>query len=197
MSRGGQITLILAVLVGLIGTVWYKKRPTLAERRAQVIKDAPRFPKGQVLLIGDSITEAENIPELCGLKVFNAGIRGTRVEHWLKLAPWLVRTTEPKIVIFALGTNNAATAHPFNLPVWAKEYRGIRPAGSYVVGLWPVEEAKNPVYSQARVALMNSVLSNEPHYVKPPVVPMTWDGVHLTRQGQLLWAANLQSICRI
>jgi lysophospholipase L1-like esterase len=196
MKRGGQITLGLAVLVVVGCVVWHEDRPTLAERRDQIVRDAPRFPKGQVLLIGDSITQAENISELCGLQVLNAGIAGTRVEHWLKLAPWLVRTTKPKIVIFALGTNNAATAHPFNLQTWAKEYRSIRPTGSYVVGLWPVEETKNPAYSQKRIALMDAALSKEPRYIKPPTVPMTWDGVHLTRQGRRLWADNLQPICR-
>jgi lysophospholipase L1-like esterase len=175
--------------------VWHIDKPSPAELRAQIIRDAPRAPKGGVLLIGDSITEAEHIESLCGLPVFNAGIAGTTVEDWAKLAPYLVRELQPKIVVYALGANNAATQRPFEVSTWSARYRTLRAPGSYVMGVWPIEPEKNPAFSAQRVAEMNAELVGEPGYIKPPSSPMTWDGVHLTWAGRSKWAETLRSIC--
>jgi lysophospholipase L1-like esterase len=192
---GVQIGCGVAALAAIGAGVWHLDKPSPAELRVQILRDAPTAPKGGVLLIGDSITEAEHIDILCGLPVFNAGIAGTTIEDWRGLAPYLVQQLKPKIVVYALGVNNAANKRPFDIAKWSANYRALRAPGSYIMGVWPIEPQKNPAFSAERVREMNAQLSGERGYIKPPSTPMTWDGVHLTWAGRSKWAETLRSIC--
>lgn len=185
----------IGALVALSAAIWVHEPLTQAERRHEVIREAQTFPAGQALLIGDSITQAMSISELCGLKVLNAGIISTRVEDWTRLAPYLVAKTRPRIVVYALGVNDADDLIKFDPGTWARTYGRLRAPGGYVMGVWPIEPLKNPAFLPARVAAMNRLLANQRGYIEPDSGNFTRDGVHLTRSGKRLWRQRLETIC--
>lgn len=169
---------------------------TLPQRLEQIDREASNFPKHQVLLIGDSITQAARVDSLCGLRVLNAGVGGTRVADWRSLAASLVERTEPEIVVYALGINDANARLAFDPDQWASDYRRLRKGKRiFIMGVWPAEPTMSD-FSNRRVQEMNAALSKEPGFI-PPVWArgLTKDGVHLNPAGQERWLKRLQSIC--
>jgi len=178
------------LLVGLLAEIWHWRHPSPAERRRTV--EHLTGPTQGVLLIGDSITQQQDISSLCGLPVINAGIAGSKVEDWTSLAPELVRRLKPKIVIYALGVNDADRNLAFDADAWKNTYDAIR-RGGFILGVLPVQ---NPDISNARISAMNSRLSREPGFIPPfPTQGLTRDGVHLNSAGKDRWEKQVQVVC--
>lgn len=180
--------------LALVGTgvdLWDRLHPTRAERTRAV--EHLSGPIGAVLLIGDSITQASWVWRLCGLPVVNAGIAGSTVEDWERMAPALVQRLKPRIVVYALGVNDADKRLPFDPAAWDRSYRNLR-RGGYVLG---VLHTQSPDFSNARIDRMNAMLAKEPGYVPPfPTDGLTWDGVHLNRAGKRVWDRRLRAVCQ-
>lgn len=63
--------------------------------------------KNPIILIGDSITEAAQLPSsVCGHDIINAGIGGMTAQSYLPLAPQLL-PDHAELIVVALGTNNS------------------------------------------------------------------------------------------
>ena len=63
-----------------------------------------------VLIIGDSIPKYLDGKRMSQrLNVRNECIRGSRLEHWIKLAPALIKEHDPSAIIIHCGTNNVQT----------------------------------------------------------------------------------------
>jgi lysophospholipase L1-like esterase len=177
-------------LAGL-GKVWHRWHSSGGERRK--IVERLTGPTGAALIIGDSITQQQEISSLCGLPVVNAGIASSRVEDWTSLAPEVVRKLKPKIVIYALGINDARTHFPFNADQWARTYSKLR-RGGFILGVLPVQN--HPTISNERIAEMNARLSREPGFIPPfPTDDLTRDGVHLNLAGKRRWERQVQMVC--
>ena len=200
--RYSLLVLLVALLLLLFTLVFAReaKKPepeiTLPQRLEQIDREASDFPKHQALLIGDSITQAAKVDSLCGLRVLNAGVGGTRVIDWRSLAAKLVERTEPEVVVYALGINDANSKLAFDLDQWTSNYRQLRKGKRiFIMGVWPAEPAMSD-FSNQRVRDMNAALSKEPGFI-PPVWAggLTKDGVHLNPVGQEQWLKRLRSIC--
>lgn len=151
-------------------------------------------PVGGAVLIGDSITQQQDLRTLCGLPVVNAGIAGSRVEDWVDLAPRVVRILKPKIVVYALGVNDADSELPFDPDKWAQTFEGLR-RGGFVLGVLPVQRTD---VSNKRIAEMNARLSKTQGFIPPfDTVGLTRDGVHLNSAGKKRWERQVQIVCKL
>lgn len=206
LSRYTLAALVLcAVLVFLAFTTWggTRKQDSRAyyfSIRSQVLRArAEDAEAGSALLIGDSITEMSPLITLCGRPVFNAGISGSGVEEWTRLAPELIRTLRPSLVVVALGVNDTQRAEPFDAGQWAEHYHQL--LSSYrgpriLLAPLPVEAGKRygtDYYDPARIEELRRIVIREGG-IAIPLVP-TSDGVHPSQAGRLVWAAGLADAC--
>jgi len=184
-------TMLIAFSAIAVATWRHLTQPMISERADRVRNLTA--PKGGVLLIGDSITQAADVQTLCGLPVANAGIAGTGVDDWGELAPVLVERLKPRLVVYALGVNDARRARPFDAKRWAESYRQLRSGNAIIVGPWPVN---HPRFSSERVEQMNEELSRLEGYLPPPGDDLTDDGLHLNATGRRKWAERLEGACQ-
>src|SRR6478752_5252598 len=146
--KGWVSAIIVALALGIVAEHfrmrWVIAHNHIDDSHATVSKRfalwrAEAADRGQALLIGDSLTEMASVPSLCGLQVQNAGIAGAQVVDWLPLAPKLIAASKPRIVVIALGTNEAFAK--FDGKVWARDYRKLLDAaqGAQVILVPPPE----------------------------------------------------------
>jgi lysophospholipase L1-like esterase len=89
----------------------------LSHERFDAIKAAIRQPQASVIVFGDSIVEGAPLPEmLCGHAVVNGGVTGSTVEYFERHAAELLGSARPKLIVLAVGINNAS-------PMAAKHFR--------------------------------------------------------------------------
>lgn len=163
---------------------------------------AEDVPAGGALLIGDSITEMEHISSLCGLPVFNAGISGSRVSDWSALGPYLIAKTKPRLIVVALGVNDAQKRWNFDPTVFDSAYRGILRtvrAPVVVVTPWGVEAASSDIIDRARLRNIQAAIDRMPATMTiKPIEPvgMTIDGVHPNARGRAIWRERLAAACK-
>jgi lysophospholipase L1-like esterase len=174
-----------------------------------------------VLLLGDSITQGWELNrvawehEMQGLptqKVLNAGISSDRIEHILwRVENGLFASAKPKVCVLMAGINNLALATPETIAGGiAKLIDAIKQRSPQtkvlVLGVLPSgQEADHPRRSKiksindllAKVAISSGseFLDTGSRFLGPDgTLPETvsFDGVHLTRQGYEIWASALK-----
>ena len=63
-----------------------------------------------IVILGDSITERASFPKsIDGHTVVNAGISGSTTADFIAIAPALLRSTKPAMIVVALGTNDVGS----------------------------------------------------------------------------------------
>lgn len=145
------------------------------------------------------------LDNVCGLKVLNAAIGGTKIEDWPKLSENIIEITRPKLVILAIGTNNAAlnvkkSIGEFNYYmsylIDRNDTRFIIVSPPNLDVNYPGAQAFDTVYLKQIQTYIRS-LSDKNVAIVPPSggKDQTVDGVHLNLKGQQMWAAKLQSAC--
>lgn len=85
---------------------WHEPFDRYARDRMVILNRAEDAPTGGVILMGDSIVHLLNVPELCGLPVFNAGMSGARSDQIAPLVDPLIAKLKPRLVIMSAGTND-------------------------------------------------------------------------------------------
>ena len=75
-------------------------------RQIFIFDQALQFPKGGVLLFGDSITDDLWFTEMDGVPVLNAGVGGSGIDWLMKPLPKLVEITKPRAVVVTIGVND-------------------------------------------------------------------------------------------
>ena len=190
-------TAVTLVIIGVILFTSSRPQPSPADMRTSEILEAAERTRGGALLIGDSITEGQKIDELCGLRVLNAGISGSRVHDWAQLAPKLVEKVRPELVVYALGVNDVAHDPDLDVARWADAYEQLRRVPAPRVHVLGVLEAEGQFSRlNQRIARMNSILSRQPGYIRPfDTRGSTIDGLHLNARGKSRWTQTLRGIC--
>ncbi len=121
-ARKGLSIAVALVVAGMIGAVGAKLHSRYELRQKcsdvpcwhlavrleaieSVIKQRADTPS--YLMIGDSITEFADLPEICGRKPINAGIALATTATFKNVARRLAELSQPDFVTVALGTNDA------------------------------------------------------------------------------------------
>jgi len=163
-----------------------------------------------IVILGDSIVEASNLPRsLCGHPIVNAGIGGASTES--DLGAVLTASLGAKraaLVVVALGTNDAAI--PNSVERYRSNYRALletmasAATRTAILAIPPpeagLEEAKK--VSIAAIDSYNAILpelGKEAYatFIPLPAMPEhhTVDGIHLNAAGYDIWdKAMLQGI---
>ena len=203
-----------------LGTVEAKSRASnaawLKRHQAIVAKAASQSP--EVMLLGDSITQGWELnhkiwaQKIKSNRVLNAGIASDKVEHILwRVQIGLFTTARPKIVVLMAGINNLAISTPEQitggLAQIIDEIHGASPATHVLLmGILPSgEEAQNP--RRGKIRAINSMIAgmaaqHEVQYLDAGSLflapdgsltkAVSFDGVHLTREGYTIWATALR-----
>jgi lysophospholipase L1-like esterase len=159
-------------------------------------------PKGQSLLIGDSLTDTQSMDALCGLQVFNAGVSGSRVEDWKSHASALVAALEPKLVVVALGTNDAVPGSERRFVEWKSRYEElVRTLGErhLILVAPPPLDGSSSVRDQSVLepirATVLSMASPRITTAAPSFAGQTVDGIHPDINGRMAWRKSIELAC--
>ncbi len=195
-------------------TAHFRKRSTDIEKQ---IASLGRETSGVVVLLGDSITQANSVKELGGMPVVNQGISGDQVEHpTLKMGVrnrlHLVAQAKPKHVFLLIGINDLwggqETAQQLTaqyeallselrkaVPDATIHIQSIMPAGGAHGHLQQSVDAVNTLLPKmakqidADFVNLDPILKGADGQIKPE---LTTDGIHLSPAGYEAWIAKLQ-----
>lgn len=160
---------------------------------------------GGTLLVGDSISAYFNGKQLCGSDVFNAGISGARLKQVADITPTLIEKLHPRLVIIAVGTNDALKSSHGDVVSWGKSYNNlvhhlrintvvlVEPprielgkSGSDHFDLVTLRLEQEQVRSLSRNTHVSVVES--PSF-------QTTDGVHPSKLGSAQWRKAVEQVC--
>jgi hypothetical protein len=142
---------------------------------------SPRY-----LALGDSITEAAALSEICGCRPINAGIYGATVETFDKLGRRLADLAQPDFIIVALGTNDALRHRA----------EGFKTRISTLVDslkLWPVLVVPLPPGGGVKDYTQYNATIEALQVTKTKALERveTTDGVHLTATSYVPWKDSI------
>lgn len=188
---------------------------TAARARADLFRELGRQPvRGQVVLLGDSLTQWGEWPELLGRPALNRGIAGERIEDIRARARDLAEL-QPSVVVLTAGTNDlAAGESPQHVAderaALVRELQTMLPgARLLVVDVPPVRElGLRPEHRRLSARLIEET-NRAGRAVLPARVEAVdlhelaedgqlreryqVDGVHLSGAGYRAWAAILRA----
>lgn len=194
------VCLLLAVHHGVLG-----ERARLSLYRLELRGAAIATKSGGVIVLGDSISYMAASPRICGLSSLNASIPGSKLADWRELGPSLVRLADPKIVVLALGTNDARRASLTDSAQWGKDYRALLDAlgRRKVILVEPTKielgRSSSGLIDPARIEAIDAMVSRlATAYVVVPSHPTTGatiDGIHPNNIGKAMWRQRLAGAC--
>ena len=180
-------------------------------RGSVLAAEAEDFPRGGVLVLGDSIVERQYIAHLCGRPVLNAGISGITAGRMSEVAPPIVAAADPALVVVAVGVNNAIVWRATSAVIAQRSLEalltGLRGRTLILVGIQPVEPNRAvprphepwSMYGVAQVRAMMPDLARRfgASYVPPLAATgnRTADGIHLTPAAAAEWQAAVERAC--
>jgi lysophospholipase L1-like esterase len=175
--------------------------------------DQESFP---IIVLGDSIVELADIPQLCGQRTLNAGLAGGTLEQVSELGEKLLANNHPKFVLIAVGVNDANAKYPTNTQEFARTYKSlvgaVQRSGAIVVAtnIEPVGSSAHPdtaLFDRAHISRLNQVIA----HLGVPMVPLaqamdpkstsiladsdTNDGVHPNATGYVRWRRAVSGAC--
>lgn len=195
---------VIGATSGVAG--WRIVRPTatfdyMPTRLLILAAQAESFPAEQILIIGDSVTEMSAPNTLCGMRVLNAGVSGATVKQWRPFAQAIVAKARPRIVVLALGTNDAKRSEEFDLPLWKNDYADLARAvrATWVVPpptITPGEQAESIIDRSRLNEIAAAVSGSGIHAVdRSDLERSASDGIHPDQTGRERWVANLERVC--
>lgn len=179
-------------------------------RRAIIAMQSQVVGAGQVLMLGDSITEQLWVPSVGGKKILNAGLMGADIDAVYATAAMPLPAA--KVTTLLVGINNCANGYQADPLEWGAKYRQlvgmirakstpvlveILPTASYanydkscIQSLnWQIEQ----VAAETGSALLNltRLFADVAGNIRPE---LTLDGVHLSGAGANLLGRCLKSM---
>jgi hypothetical protein len=159
----------------------------LASRLAAIEKAIrERGGDGSYLMIGDSITERADLPEICGRKPINAGIGGATTRTFQTEAHRLADLAKPSFIIVALGTNDAIFGgkEGFRERLDAL-IASLRPSKIIVLPAPPNQATQDTKNINDDIASLKVFRAAQLDHAD------TIDGVHLAASSYIEWKQNL------
>jgi lysophospholipase L1-like esterase len=179
--------------------------------RHEIIRRAAMAMVGEfVLVLGDSLVEGALLPErVCGIPILNGGVGGARASTLLPLLEDIsVSAKPPKLVIIAVGVNNAATAYWDEHSFAASYSELLRKAMSIsrvaVATTTPVDfslDVGKTLNATARDDINNFIVATAEKFDLDVIHldqlttagPLTMDGVHLSGAAKEIWLSRVMS----
>jgi lysophospholipase L1-like esterase len=218
----GTVAIVATVAAGAFGAVAGAHHVRVSmprshiESRGTAILSQAAQARFDTVVLGDSIVELADLPEMCGRRALNAGLAGARVAQVEALAARLLPRTRPSLVVLAVGVNDANVEAPTDPAAFARDYRAIlaqaRAAGARVVAvnIEPVASARFPktaLFDRARIDAENRQIAE----MGVPVLDLraamapgagdtlpdrfTDDGVHPNATGYATWKRTVADAC--
>ena len=210
MSPRTRLLLVALTLVAAIPIatklIWPFQLELDRERFFAVQAAIRNAPENPVIIFGDSIVQGAELPsKVCGLPLVNAGVRGAGIGYVLRHAAQLLGSSNPKLIVLAVGINNAAAKERREVgfknrcqqtvaslasiaPVVAATVTPIREG--YFVSSFGYDPQIVPALNRTILATpnMRAVIDlNAPLSAEN----FTMDGVHLNPAGYTLWRSNI------
>lgn len=219
MTRTARAAIVFVTGLAIAGGAWAwmghaKPRGYYDTRRLVILAHARQAPD-PVVLLGDSIVDMADLPELCGQPVLNAGVAGARTEAVERLSRDLLAIHSPKLVIVAVGLNDAHRDAGTSDADFMAKYRAIvaraRMTGAKVrvttippVG--PAGMGRAGEFDRERIAGLNALIRQigvpvlevnaalaDARGVEPAT--LTDDGVHPNARGYGIWKQVMAKAC--
>jgi len=159
-------------------------------------------PKGQALLIGDSLSDGQSIETVCGLRVFNAGVSGSRLGDWETHGPALAEALEPRLVVIALGTNDAVAGRWPGIDRWQASYRDLlgRIGERHLILVAPPSldgagDARDRVALEQMRAAILALAAPGVRTAAPSFEGHTYDQIHPDPVGRRTWRGAIEAAC--
>lgn len=173
-----------ALIGGAVGYArWHDRGDPFSFRRWVTINRTDDFPRGGLLLLGNSTVERLYIPEICGLPAFNAGLSSARSDQLAPMVPDLIKRLRPSQVVVAVGANDIEQGRA----EWPGTVEQLTPRGAIVVGITGQPDANAKLAAIAR--------RKGGVFVEPIPAIMTTDGVHVDARGSRLWKDRVNAAC--
>jgi lysophospholipase L1-like esterase len=185
-------------------------------RRLVILAHARQSPD-PVMILGDSVVDMADLPLLCGQGVLNAGVAGARTAAVEQLSREVLAIGHPRLVIIAVGLNDAHRDARTSDAEFIAKYRAIvaraRMTGAEVrvttippVG--PAELGRAGEFDRERIAAYNLLIRDvgvpvldvnaalaDDHGIEP--AEFTDDGVHPNARGYGIWKQVMAKACTI
>ena len=195
--------MVLVLLVGAVWALW----PRAPRRSPGVPVTAAAT---TVVFLGDSITEGHRLPadvafphrlgQALGVRAINAGISGDTTAGGLRRLERDVLTHEPRLVVVALGVNDAFGQGPreTTLANLREITRRLRAKGATVVLLHAAVPglAGDGYRSGLREIARSEGATLVEDFLLGVVPAHTYDGLHPDEQGQAMLAERLLPVLR-
>lgn len=179
----------IGALVGYAYARWtiYIPPPYSQVRSGFVMQEAAQFGDADTLIIGDSLIEQAYLSGACG-RTFVAGVGAARIEDIADLAPAIVESTTPELIVLAIGANHFTLRD--EIGSFARDYPALvntLPKPLVLVGV---------VNSEAGNAVVERTAENTGSIFVPPIMgPMQADGLHHTSIGSLRLRKAIENAC--
>ncbi|CAM3174444.1 hypothetical protein SPAN111604_08260 [Sphingomonas antarctica] len=219
MTRRTRVAMILVVGLAVAGSALaLASRPpgrTYYDTRRLVILAHARQVPDPVIILGDSIVDMADLPQLCGKTVLNAGVAGARTEAVELLSREVLAIRHPQMVIVAVGLNDAHREAHTSDGDFLEKYRAIV-ARARMVGadvrittippVGPSEMGRAGEFDRARIVALNALIRkigvpvldvNAAMVGNDGIEPatLTDDGVHPNARGYGIWKHVVAQAC--
>jgi lysophospholipase L1-like esterase len=178
-------------------------------RSETIVRAAGQIGGDFVLVLGDSTVEGSALPpRFCGSPILNGGVSGARASTLLPLLEDISVTKRPKLVIIAVGVNNAATAYwderAFEVAYGELLRKALSMSRVAVATVTPIDvsqEVGKTVNAAARDYINQFIVAAAKQFDLDIIrldqlsteEPLTRDGVHLSSEAKNLWLSKVLS----
>ena len=196
----GAVALVATCLAAsyLMGLWPFEPELELNHERFYLIKAEIKKTPDAIVVFGDSIVQGAVLPgSICGFPVVNAGVVGAAAQYFQHHAAALLGSSRPKLIVLAVGINNAS---PAAAKQFQSNYRELvaslsRAAPVAVATITPVRSGKgSESYDPTLVTTLNDIIKTTPNTkavidLNEPLSGADWttDGIHLGAAGNALW----------
>jgi hypothetical protein len=138
------------------------------------------------LMIGDSITEMADLPEICGRKPINAGISGATLKTFQTEGRRLADLAKPDFIIVALGTNDAIRGQTEEFQERLKGMlTSLSPWKLIIVPAPPTRATSDTQKINGQIASLPVPQAAKLDHAD------TMDGIHLVASSYVAWKNNI------
>src|SRR5262249_40968397 len=209
MSLRTSLLLVALTLVGTIAVATKLIWPfqlELDRERFFSVQAIMRNSPDPVIIFGYSIVQEAGLPsKVCGLPLVNAGVRGAGIEYFLRHSAQLLGSSRPKLIVLAVGINNAAAKEGREVDFQNRYEQTVASLASVapvvVATVTPIKEGyfvSKFGYDPQIVPALNGTILATPNIkavidLNAPLsgANFTTDGVHLNPAGYKLWRSTI------